>query len=324
MDAHAPPSIRSFVEEHLNIEEVAVIEAQFSSAIRPDRQVLWTGMNQDAAQAWADRNGLQTLATAIGPLMNNNDPACSKKKSHNQWVQYVHGASALFALRISKGNLVTVLAPPPPERFHPLGVTSFQEIEEPIVKGQLALATTQQHENSTEGLGGLIVGPAGLASDPRLFWVIFVGEEEVQETGPIPVTKALLDGLRAEASTVKRSLEFCSGVDAHLESQISNIENHAEGDDTIQFIVSTNGKPVNGKNHGLGKRIKQAGGHFGEGTFQQLSEDFKTISIHQSGNKDLEESKLSRADEPSEAEPPFDNRHGRGYTLAKHSSKTSL
>lgn len=128
-------------------------------------------------------------------------------------------------------------------------------------------------------------------------------------TGPVSAEdQVLLDGLRAEASTVKRSLEFCSGVDAHLESQISNIENHAEGDDTIQLMVSTNGKPVNGKNHGLGKRIKQAGGHFGEGTFQQLSEDFKSISIHQTGNKELEKSQLRSPDEASEAKPPFDNK----------------
>jgi hypothetical protein len=138
MDAKTPPNIRSFVEEHLNVEEVVVIEAQFSSSLRPDQQFLWTGMNQDAAQAWADRNGLQTLTTAMGPLMNNDNPACpKKKKSHNQWVQYVHGASALFAFRISKGNLVTLLTPPPPGRFHPSGATSFQAIEEPIVKGHV-------------------------------------------------------------------------------------------------------------------------------------------------------------------------------------------
>src|SRR5690606_605516 len=31
----------------------------------------------------------------------------------------------------------TVLTPPPPTRFHPLGTTSFQVIEEPILKGRL-------------------------------------------------------------------------------------------------------------------------------------------------------------------------------------------
>ena len=30
-----------------------------------------------------------------------------------------------------------MLSPPPPERFHPSGHTSYQEIEEPIVKGQV-------------------------------------------------------------------------------------------------------------------------------------------------------------------------------------------
>lgn len=43
-----------------------------------------------------------------------------------------------------------------------------------------------------------------------------------------------------------------SAEDGHLEvvKLLLDIENHAEGDDTIQFMVSTSGKPVNGKNRG--------------------------------------------------------------------------
>ncbi|CVL07333.1 uncharacterized protein FMAN_15397 [Fusarium mangiferae] len=54
-------------------------------------------------------------------------------------------------------------------------------------------------------------------------------------------------------------------------------------DDTIQFMVSTDGKPLNGKNHGVGSRLKQAGGHFKEQSPQQISQDFTTISLHQTG-----------------------------------------
>jgi hypothetical protein len=45
------------------------------------------------------------------------------------------GASAIFAFYISHGDTVTVLSPPPPERFHPSEQTNFQIIEEPILKG---------------------------------------------------------------------------------------------------------------------------------------------------------------------------------------------
>jgi hypothetical protein len=38
---------------------------------------------------------------------------------------------------ISRGEKVTVISPPPPERFHPSGQTNYQAIEEPIVKGML-------------------------------------------------------------------------------------------------------------------------------------------------------------------------------------------
>jgi hypothetical protein len=46
----------------------------------------------------------------------------------------VKGVSALFSWYISKGENVTVLSPPPPERFHPPGRTNFQAIERPILK----------------------------------------------------------------------------------------------------------------------------------------------------------------------------------------------
>jgi hypothetical protein len=123
------------------------------------------------------------------------------------------------------------------------------------------------------------------------------------------------DKLQNEANTVWHCLAFCSDVDTYVESHISNIENHAEGDDT------TNNKPINGKNRGIGKRQKQAGGHFGEASLQQMSQDFKSTAIHQSGHVEQEK---QRSATPSGNEAPpaspqsqFGNRHGRGFVLAK-------
>lgn len=131
MDNNIPDPIRIFLNDHLTGEEQRHISDEFNTSLRPNLQVLWSGMPRNIAQKWADERGMQTLTTAMGPLMEKN------KKSKKQWSSYIRGASAIFALRISKGDIVTVLTPPPPTRFHPSGSTSFQTIEEPIIKGIL-------------------------------------------------------------------------------------------------------------------------------------------------------------------------------------------
>jgi hypothetical protein len=52
----------------------------------------------------------------------------------------------IFAWYISRGERVTVLSPPPPERFHPSGQTNYQAIEEPIVKGMLRTSAISRIE----------------------------------------------------------------------------------------------------------------------------------------------------------------------------------
>ncbi|KAJ2984014.1 hypothetical protein NQ176_g273 [Zarea fungicola] len=95
-------------------------------------------MTREAAQKWADSHGMQTLTTAMGEYMDPESEHCpQKRKSRAEWIKYVHGASALFALQISEGEVVTVLSNPPPQRFHPDGNTSFQCIEAPIITGEL-------------------------------------------------------------------------------------------------------------------------------------------------------------------------------------------
>ncbi|CAI6092477.1 unnamed protein product [Clonostachys chloroleuca] len=44
--------------------------------------------------------------------------------------------------------------------------------------------------------------------------------------------------LKNEAETLRRCLASCAEVDTYVESQISNIDNHAEGNGTIEFLVS--------------------------------------------------------------------------------------
>ncbi|KAJ4243335.1 hypothetical protein NW762_014821 [Fusarium torreyae] len=129
--------------------------------------------------------------------------------------------------------------------------------------------------------------------------------------------EALLNNLNEEADVLRHSLNLFSNIDTYLEEKISNIENHAEGDDTIQFMVSTDGKPLNGKNHGVGLRLKQAGGHFKEPSLQQISQDFTTISLHQTGStRSPRNAHASAADPETTAVPPGTPFNGRGFTLA--------
>ncbi|KAJ6784559.1 hypothetical protein PWT90_09369 [Aphanocladium album] len=133
-----PRQLRHFIEANLTATEIRSIWAQLKGACAFGHQVLWTGMSREAAQKWADSHDMQTLTTAMGEYMDPKSERCpQKKKTHATWINFIHGASALFALHISQGEVVTVLSNPPPQRFHPEGNTSFQCIEGPIVTGVL-------------------------------------------------------------------------------------------------------------------------------------------------------------------------------------------
>lgn len=134
------------VSRFLSVQEAAQIIRRFQSENWiPNGQVLWSGILREKAQEWADRHRLQTLTTAMGPLMDEKHPECLKqKKNHQQWSRYIHGASAIFAWRISQGERVILLSPPPPERFHPSGLSYYQLIEEPIIRGLLDQNSVQK------------------------------------------------------------------------------------------------------------------------------------------------------------------------------------
>jgi hypothetical protein len=96
-------------------------------------------MLRGQAQKWADHYNMQTLTTAMGPLMDEKSSLCPRrKKSDKAWSKYIHGASAIFAWHIAKSDRVTVLCPPPPQRFHPSGLSFFQTIEEPILRAAIS------------------------------------------------------------------------------------------------------------------------------------------------------------------------------------------
>jgi hypothetical protein len=140
-----PPLIVA-ISQYLSVQEAVQIFKLFhSNNWIPNGQVLWSGIPRRTAQEWADKHHLQTLTTAMGRLMDENHPDCPRwKKTYQQWSKYIHGASAIFAWHIAQGEKVTVLSPPPPERFHPSGLSSYQVIEEPIIKGLICQSAVDQ------------------------------------------------------------------------------------------------------------------------------------------------------------------------------------
>jgi hypothetical protein len=142
--AQAP--IFEVLSRFLSAQEAAQIIERFQSEDWIENgQVLWSGVPREKAQEWADKHQLQTLTTAMGPLMDENHPECLKlKKNYRQWRRYVHGASAIFAWRIAQGEKVILLSPPPPERFHPSGLSYYQLVEDPIIRGLINQNSVQK------------------------------------------------------------------------------------------------------------------------------------------------------------------------------------
>ncbi|KAF2643116.1 hypothetical protein P280DRAFT_376100, partial [Massarina eburnea CBS 473.64] len=120
---------------YLTIEEESHILEQFlGTRWKPNNQILWSGVDHDLVQKWADDHGKQTLKTAMGPLMDPKSPNCLRLgKAAIDWSKYMSGASALFAWQISQGERVTVLLPPPPQKLNPNGLSQFQTVEEPVI-----------------------------------------------------------------------------------------------------------------------------------------------------------------------------------------------
>src|ERR1700730_1032826 len=106
---------RSNYLEYLTEEEAHQIREQFRGLpFKPGCQVMWSGVPREWAQRWADENEMQTLTTAMRPLMVTKHPSCAKgRKTRKEWSRYVQGASGLFADQMPKGHVVTVLSRPP-------------------------------------------------------------------------------------------------------------------------------------------------------------------------------------------------------------------
>lgn len=116
--------------------------------------------------------------------------------------------------------------------------------------------------------------------------------------------------LQEEWETARQCMNICAKADGHLKENVSVIDNYATGD-AIQFMVSTDGKTIHGKNRGLGWRTRQVGGHLSDATVVQLSQDMSRINVQ--GPRSAGESPQSSSE--SDKLPADWDRHGRGFRL---------
>jgi hypothetical protein len=124
--------------------------------------------------------------------------------------------------------------------------------------------------------------------------------------------------LQEEWETTRQSREICSKAEVHLKENISTIDNYATGD-AVQFMVSTDGNIIHGKNRGLGWRTRQVGGHLSDLSVQQLSRDMSSVRFEYNGN-DAPSSRgntISVPDDGVENKPgsEFKERYGPGFKL---------
>ncbi|KAL2810545.1 hypothetical protein BJX63DRAFT_401759 [Aspergillus granulosus] len=131
--------------------------------------------------------------------------------------------------------------------------------------------------------------------------------------------------LRDEWETTRQCIDICSKADSRFKESITTVDNYATGD-AIQFMVSTNGQVIHGRNRGLGWRSRQVGGHLNDASLQQISRDFSTISFQnrESNMSSPDSSNQASADiASSESASDFSRRYGRGEKLTPSSTSRS-
>lgn len=143
--------------------------------------------------------------------------------------------------------------------------------------------------------------------------------DRLKTTMPSEEYIAELAMLQDEWESARRCIDICSTAD----NNISVIDNFSTGDDSVQFLVSTKGKTIHGKNRGFGVRTKQVGGHLSDDSLQQISRDISRIGFQNTGDQTL----LSLANTspvPDDVEngssEEFRRRYGKGLKLASESA----
>lgn len=130
--------------------------------------------------------------------------------------------------------------------------------------------------------------------------------------------------IQNEIEMNREFLDICFRADRQAKEKISQIDNYATGDDNLQFLVSTDGKVIAGKNRLFGSRTQQLGGHIDGITLRHITQPNANIGIRHEGvdeqtqQEDVTPSSKNMLREPQD--PEFIDRYGNGRKLASTSA----
>jgi hypothetical protein len=134
---------------------------------------------------------------------------------------------------------------------------------------------------------------------------------------------AELARLQDEMEAIRQCMAICSKADTHMNENITIIDNYGLGD-SVQFLVSNEGKTIHGTNRGLGWRNRQVGGHLNDMSIQQLSRDMTSINIRTTGDAGSPSEKNASSVASDGAQrgpvPGFRERYGEGFKLMSESN----
>lgn len=127
-----------------------------------------------------------------------------------------------------------------------------------------------------------------------------------------------LERLQDEWDATRESVKLCAVAGQHLKNNVSSIENHGVGD-SVQFMVSTNGQVIHGRNRGMGWKNRQVGGHMSDNVVLQLSQDMVKDNLHTGASGELPSRGRTVAGSDiaisGDQDMPFEGRHGKGFKL---------
>lgn len=128
--------------------------------------------------------------------------------------------------------------------------------------------------------------------------------EKLDCTNPASASAEDIARLRSEFESTRRSMKTLQSVNNQLERKCSVIENYATGD-AVQFMVSTRGKLLRGKNRSTGWKARQAGGYLDDQTVKDLSLNWTSLEYCHGGAQAM----------PAERQAQFLERFGHGFKL---------
>lgn len=131
---------------------------------------------------------------------------------------------------IAQGENVTLLSPPPPERFHPSGLSYYQLIEEPIIRGLIDKKSVQK----------IMIVPPMIKKSDDLFYELWPNDERdkwVEKFGSSPYKRKWREVRHGANITLLKSLVALSEQPVHSMKVKQHEQN--EVSNSKSFVISS-------------------------------------------------------------------------------------